>query len=118
MATRAQMEHEKFLKKMGVRKLTRKESKETRVIANRGKLKDGYASRYYSRDNESKVTPKFVEVERKERDLSTESPEVVREILRKENLIRAINMPRPADLSDDAPERIIDQKHLQSSQIK
>lgn len=103
-------EYQNFLKKVGYKK-TKKSKSIRQAFEDSGASKIGRASSYYS-DTGQVLDIKKPTKNDNRMDFSNESKKTTREIERKNNLIRAISMPAPRDLSDDHPERIIDQKHL------
>lgn len=109
-AYRDSKEYQSFLKKVGYTKRKKPHRSVQEKISDSGGLKSGYAGDYYS-DTGSTVAGKPLKQQNKINE-ATESPKILQEIKRKENLVRAINMPAPRDLSDDVPERNIDQSLL------
>lgn len=113
---KAKLEHEKFLRSRGIepvkpRSRRKKMNLGVQTVVNiGGGLGTGYADSYYSDTGASAPSSKFIEEKRI--DESIERPETLREIKRKEGIMRAMNMPIPRDLSQDHPERDIDQKNL------
>lgn len=113
---KARLEHEKFLKANGIVPVKPRSRRKKMnlgvqtVVSIGGGLGTGYSESYYRDTGSSAPDTKFVEEIRI--DTSLEKPETIREIKRKEGIMRAMNMPIPRDLSQDHPERDIDQKNL------
>lgn len=113
---RESKEYQDLLKKVGFnpvksQRVKRPKSIRTSFIES-GAVYGGHAKSYYD-DTSGKVSGK--PLDKNKLDLSNESNAIKKEIERKQNLLRAINMPAPRDLSDDVPERTIDQKNLISN---
>ena len=109
-------EYQDLLKKVGFDPIKSQRIKRPKSIRTSfeesGAVYGGHAKSYYD-DTSGKVSGK--PLNKDTLDLSNESPAIKKEIERKQNLLRAINMPAPRDLSDDVPERTIDQKNLISN---
>lgn len=115
-AYRDSKEYQELLKRVGFNPVKSQRIKRPKSIVTSfkesGAVVSGYADSYF--DGTCGSVSGTVQ-KKDELDLSDCSPKMMAEIKRKQNLILAINMPAPRDLSDDNPDRIIDQKGLMSS---
>lgn len=119
---KAKAEHEKFLRSKGIQpvkprsRMKKMNLGTQKVVSLGGGLSTGYVESYYSDTGRS--APETDLIKEKPMDLSLESPQTIREMKRKSDIMRAMNMPLPRDLSQDHPEREIDQKNLITPGVK